>query len=184
MSRLGVFAALTVASCAHSTATEAPPALTLLRLSDLPAVKRAVHPHGRPMLIHFWALWCGSCVEELPRQLAFAKQLSEAGVDVLFVDADGFEKESQVRTRLGELGGLQVGRQAMLNMALDVTDITPLLAAEWGGVLPATFALGADGKLGATVVGPASAQDEGRLLAALSVQAGPKPARSAVGPGP
>src|SRR5580693_253529 len=100
MSRLpGLVVALSLTSCAHATATAVAPPSTLLRLKDLPAVKRAVHPRGRPLLVHFWALWCGTCVAELPRQLAFAKRLSDAGVDVLFVDADGFEKEAQVRRR-------------------------------------------------------------------------------------
>jgi thiol-disulfide isomerase/thioredoxin len=37
---------------------------------DLWAVRAAIVPDGRPMLINHWATWCDGCVEELPALVA------------------------------------------------------------------------------------------------------------------
>ncbi|MBX3486400.1 MAG: TlpA family protein disulfide reductase [Candidatus Paracaedibacteraceae bacterium] len=32
---------------------------------------------GKPMIIHYWATWCGACVEEIPALVKFAEQNAE-----------------------------------------------------------------------------------------------------------
>src|SRR6476660_862365 len=43
--------------------TVAPPKITQI---DVLALKRLVRPNGKPLLINFWATWCGPCREEYP----------------------------------------------------------------------------------------------------------------------
>ena len=31
----------------------------------------------KPMIIHYWATWCGACVEEMPALARFAEQNSD-----------------------------------------------------------------------------------------------------------
>jgi thiol-disulfide isomerase/thioredoxin len=138
------------------------------RLETLESLKQIVQPSGRPLLVHFWALWCPACVEELPRQVALARALNRQGVDSLFVDLDGFAKADAVKRRVRELGASDVARQAMLSTELNTDSVTPLLSARWNGLLPATFAVLPDGGVSAEVIGPLTPDAERRLLAAFS----------------
>jgi thiol-disulfide isomerase/thioredoxin len=138
------------------------------RLQTAASLKDALHPAGRPVLVHFWALWCKACVEELPRQVALARSLEKQGVDALFVDLDGFAKADSVKRRLQELAGWEVARQTMLSTELDVDTVTPLLSSHWNGLLPATFAVMPDGKVAAEVIGPLTTEGERRLRSAFS----------------
>jgi thiol-disulfide isomerase/thioredoxin len=43
---------------------------------------------GFPIILHFWATWCGPCVEELPELLTLAKKLRPEGFTVVAVAVD------------------------------------------------------------------------------------------------
>lgn len=55
--------------------------------------------HGQPLLINFWASWCGPCVEEMPLLDRFAAEQGANGVQVLGIALDDAEA---VETFLGE----------------------------------------------------------------------------------
>lgn len=57
---------------------------------------------GRPILIHFWAKWCGVCRQELPFLERFARDAASEGFVVLSISEDGEENKEAVRTYLGE----------------------------------------------------------------------------------
>lgn len=48
--------------------------------------KRLFEGSGKPMVINFWATWCGPCVAEIPKLVSYAK--SHPGVDVVMVNLD------------------------------------------------------------------------------------------------
>lgn len=43
---------------------------------------------GRPLLVNFWASWCGPCVEEMPTLDAFAAKQAANGVQVVGIALD------------------------------------------------------------------------------------------------
>ena len=58
------------------------------RGDESPALE-TVHQQGRPLLINFWASWCGSCVGELKSFTDAVTQFKTAGLDVLALTVDG-----------------------------------------------------------------------------------------------
>lgn len=55
------------------------------------AERRLSEFRGRPVLINYWASWCGPCVEEMPLLDRFATAQAPAGVQVLGVALDDAE---------------------------------------------------------------------------------------------
>jgi thiol-disulfide isomerase/thioredoxin len=45
-------------------------------------------PPGRPVLINYWASWCGPCREEMPLLEAYARSQGPAGIQVVGVALD------------------------------------------------------------------------------------------------
>ncbi|RYF24332.1 MAG: TlpA family protein disulfide reductase [Comamonadaceae bacterium] len=90
---------------------------------------------GRPLLVNFWATWCGPCRVEMPSLNALAERLAPDGLQ--FVAINHGEMPERVRRFLAE-----VPLQATVLLDRSQT----LLSAWGGGALPATFVFDAKGQ--------------------------------------
>jgi len=82
---------LPAAALAQQAAPEAaPPALfdaPLLDLSGQPAALASLR--GQPLIVNFWARWCGPCRVEIPDLVAEHARMKSAGVRLVGVALDG-----------------------------------------------------------------------------------------------
>jgi len=67
--------------------------IPVLRLPDLQGreVELPAAYAGRPLLINFWASWCGPCIEEMPELDRFAGSQGRRGVQVVGIALDNAE---------------------------------------------------------------------------------------------
>jgi cytochrome c biogenesis protein CcmG, thiol:disulfide interchange protein DsbE len=110
---------------------------------------------GRPVVVNFWASWCGPCRSEAPQLVAF----SQAHPDVQMLSVNSAD----------------LSRDAALAFAAkskwtwpNVFDPSAGIQHAWGvGGLPATFLVDADGKLRARKLGGTTEDELSQLVAAL-----------------
>jgi cytochrome c biogenesis protein CcmG/thiol:disulfide interchange protein DsbE len=109
-----------------------------LALSDL---------EGSPVVLNFWASWCGPCKDEAPILAAAEPALREQGVIFLGVDSQDASEDAQAFEETFGIG------------YRSVVDQDGSLANEYGVFgFPETFFIDADGVIRAKHVGPIDAQ--------------------------
>jgi thiol-disulfide isomerase/thioredoxin len=101
---------------------------------------------GKPLVLHFFASWCGACREEFPRLRKPLLGLPSRGVRVALVSIDRPEDERAAAKMLSDYA--LTGLPALL---LDAPEPDPVAKAmgdpKWDGTLPATFVFDGAGKL-------------------------------------
>lgn len=130
-----------------------------LRLPDLQGRPQDLAQwRGQPLLINYWASWCGPCLKELPDLQRFATaQQGRNGVRVLGIAQDQAAAAAQLQQRL-----------ALTFPQLVEEDGPPGSAAAFGnrhGTLPFSVLLDAQGRILAVHNGPLQAADFERFAA-------------------
>jgi thiol-disulfide isomerase/thioredoxin len=130
-------------------------ALPVLPVAHAPKlVADAAGQEKRPVVLHFWATWCGACREEFPSLREQLLGLPARGVGVLLVSIDRPTHRRDAQRMLGKykLAGLPA-------VLLDAPEPDPVVRAigepKWDGTLPATFVFDAEGKLSRSFLGRA-----------------------------
>jgi thiol-disulfide isomerase/thioredoxin len=114
---------------------------------------------GKPVVINFWASWCGPCVKEMPELSALHREYEKKGISFVGLGVDSeknvndFLKKVQVSypIYIAGFGGADLARNFGNN----------------AGALPFTVVLDAKGTVRATKLGEISAAELRKTLDAL-----------------
>ncbi len=132
-----------------------PPALQVVSgVEGLMAVLKT-KSHHRPLVVHFWATWCATCMAELPKIQRLARALEGSGADLALVSLDPPSEASEAAGALAQAGLL--GSKHSYGVVLDAPEPAPVAAQfnpRWSGELPATFFLLESGAVVASHLGP------------------------------
>jgi thiol-disulfide isomerase/thioredoxin len=114
--------------------------------------------HGKPLVLHFFASWCGACDEEFPHIRSVL--LSTKAVLVSVDRPQDVEKAEKMLAKYG--------LQSLPSLLLDAPDPDPVAKAvgvpKWDGTLPSTFVYDASGRLVRSFLGRA---DPAKIRAAV-----------------
>ena len=155
------FAALAACSKPASDPASAPIVLTPVTAESLLARIAENAKSGKLTALHFWATWCGPCIEEFPliEQEWRGWMSAEKGLDFLAVSVDdvplsivkkdGYDaavvsRDTSVRKFIAERRTTFPNAVATTD---DPDDFGDQLDPGWKGVLPSTLLFGLDGKL-------------------------------------
>lgn len=133
-----------------SSGSSVAPTFSLPGLGGGPAVHVPVVDNGRgvPVVLTFFASWCGPCYSELPTVAQVADQLRASHTPVVFLGVDGNDLDSS---------GLAFARRAGVTFAVGA-DHASAIAPRFGiPGYPATVFIDGDGTVAHVVRGPVTA---------------------------
>jgi thiol-disulfide isomerase/thioredoxin len=100
---------------------------------------------GKPLLVNFWATWCGPCVQEMPELSALANEEAGKRFNVIGLGIDSPSAMSEFAAKHNISYPLYVG-------GMGGTELSRAFGNTNGG-LPFTVLIGADGQVRKTYLG-------------------------------
>jgi thiol-disulfide isomerase/thioredoxin len=124
-------------------------------LIDLAGYKSMVAGyHGRPVLVTFWATWCGPCRDEFPLIASLAKEYGPQGLVVIGISLDEDTDLPLARKFLADTHpGFPNYRQ---KNGIDVDAFYQGVNPDWRGTMPETDFYARDGHLARYFIGQKS----------------------------
>jgi thiol-disulfide isomerase/thioredoxin len=108
--------------------------------------------HGKPLVLHFFASWCGACEVEFPRLRRSLLGLPARGVEVALITIDRPDDRAKAEAMLRRFR-----LEKLPALLLDAPESAPVAQAlgepSWDGTLPSTFVFDAHGKLARGFIG-------------------------------
>jgi thiol-disulfide isomerase/thioredoxin len=98
---------------------------------------------GKPLLINFWASWCGPCVEEMPELVALHHAMPD--LQIIGIGVDSAANLAQFADKLKVDYPLYVGGNGAISIMRELGNAV--------GGLPFTLLIGPDGTIRKTYIG-------------------------------
>jgi thiol-disulfide isomerase/thioredoxin len=123
-----------------------------MQVIDLAGYRNMVaRHHGRPLVVTFWATWCGPCRDEYPMIVGLAKEYAPQGLVVVGVSLDEDSDLPLARKFLADTHpGFANYRQ---KTGIDVDAFYQGVNPDWRGTMPQTDFYARDGHLARYFVG-------------------------------
>ncbi len=113
---------------------------------------------GRPVLINFWATWCGPCKFEIPVLTSLRTQYAPQGFEILGVSSDVID-QGQPKATAQRAAVMVTAKHLKINYPVLLGG--DALSGKYGGVaeLPQSFYVNRSGKIVAVITGAMSKAD-------------------------
>ena len=99
-------------------------------------LKQLLKPDGKPLLVNFWATWCGPCREEFPDLVKIDEEY-RGRIDFVTISLDFPEElDAAVPKFLSEM---KAEMPTYLLVSADENAMISSIAKDWTGALPATI---------------------------------------------
>jgi thiol-disulfide isomerase/thioredoxin len=125
---------------------EAAPRVTEIKEADLKSLLGAGAGRERPLLVNFWATWCGPCREEFPDLVEIRGQYGPDTLDFVLVSLDDPTEIGKAVPEFLAEARATAFPSYLLN-ADDSDAAINLVDPTWSGELPATFLYDRSGAL-------------------------------------
>jgi thiol-disulfide isomerase/thioredoxin len=100
---------------------------------------------GKPLVVNFWATWCGPCQLETPQLEAMSRKYRAQGLTILGISTE--DAPEDIRRFAADF---KVSYPLLVGV--DRTDVQE--AFNWTGILPTSVFIRADGTIAGRLVGP------------------------------
>ena len=151
---IGLCAFLSIASSCTQTkdhphgppAESTPPTASQPRVTQIDdaKLKQLLNPTGKPLLVNFWATWCGPCREEFPDLVKIDNDY-RGRIDFITVSLDFPEEiDAAVPKFLSEM---KAEMPTYLLVSADENAIISSIAKDWSGALPSTILYNKKGEI-------------------------------------
>ncbi|MFZ1699195.1 MAG: TlpA disulfide reductase family protein [Pyrinomonadaceae bacterium] len=111
---------------------------------DVEGLRTLIKPHGKPLLINFWATWCDPCREEFP-DLVKLDHAYKGKIDFFTVSLDDLDDMNTLVPKF--LGDQKAEMPAYLLRTTDESAAIAMVAKDWSGSLPLTVLYKPNGEL-------------------------------------
>jgi thiol-disulfide isomerase/thioredoxin len=131
------------AAAKPAAAKPAAPAIKVTVVDEI-AFRKLLVPNGKPLLINFWATWCGPCREEFPDLVKFDHEF-KGKIDFLTVSLDDVEELTTGVPIF--LASMKAEMPAYLLKTADESAVISSISKDWQGGMPFTVLYAPDGSL-------------------------------------
>jgi len=133
-------------SAQHSSAEAKPQPANEARVTQIgdAQLKQLLIPNGKPLLVNFWATWCGPCREEFPDLVKIDNEY-RGRIDFVTISLD-FPEELDIAVPKF-LSEMKAEMPTYLLVSPDENTIISSIAKDWNGALPSTILYNEKGEI-------------------------------------